>query len=206
VPGKRAEKGYALLREALVRAGVVGISKVVIRTRQYLAMVMPLDDALVLNLLRFPQEIVEVDEFKLPGKDMKALRITEREIGMAEALIKSMTVPWQANEYKDDFRDRLRALIEQRMQAEGGPPLPSPSKHKDDEHASTNVVDFMDLLNRSLKSGRRKPAEKEAEAPKSGKRGTAPAKRPAAKKAAVKKGASKKAATKKPAAKRASAR
>jgi DNA end-binding protein Ku len=67
VPGKKAEKGYVLLREVLEKTGRIGIARVVIRTRQYLAALLPLDNALVLDVMRFPQEIVQPDEMSLPA-------------------------------------------------------------------------------------------------------------------------------------------
>jgi DNA end-binding protein Ku len=148
-PGKRAEKGYVLLREVLRRAGKVGIARVVIRTRQYLAMLMPRDDALVLNLLRFPQEIVAADEFKFPTGALAKYRISATELHMAEELLKSMTGKWNPADYKDEFREKLRKLIQKHVDKEQG----TVTFAKDEtapEHSATNVVDFMALLKKSL--------------------------------------------------------
>src|ERR1700689_1935941 len=104
VPGKKAEKGYVLLRETLKKTGRIGIGKVVIRTRQYLCALMPQEQALLLNLMRFPQELVPTGEFELPSGKASEYRITPREIEMAGQLIESMSADWEPAAYRDDFR------------------------------------------------------------------------------------------------------
>jgi DNA end-binding protein Ku len=166
VPRKKAEKGYALLRETLKRTGRVGIGKVVIRTRQYLAALMAQDQALILDLMRFPQELVAADEFDLPSGQLSAYHVSDRELEMAGQLVDAMTTPFRPQDYRDDFRDRLRAYIERRVAAAGGAKLPeSPTTQA--ARPSTNVVDFMALLEKSLESkgrgeskGKGKPARR----------------------------------------------
>ncbi|HEY6452398.1 MAG TPA: Ku protein [Steroidobacteraceae bacterium] len=149
VPGKRGEKGYVLLRETLQRTGRVGIGKVVIRTRQYLCALMPQEHALLLNLMRFPQELVSPEQFELPTGKPSDYRISPRELDMAAALIESMTAPWKPAAFRDDFRDKLHKFIEQRLAKTRGKSreveaeAPAPRE-------STNVVDFMALLKKSL--------------------------------------------------------
>lgn len=151
VPGKKAEKGYVLLREVLRRTGKVAIARVVIRTRQYLAMVMPREHALVLDLLRFPQEIVPAGDFAFPSGTLGKYRISATELHMAEELVKSMTGPWKPAAYKDEFRARLRKLIQARVDKEQGTvSLSREAGEKAPENATTNVVDFMSLLKKSL--------------------------------------------------------
>lgn len=148
VPAKKAEKGYVLLREVLKKSKKIGIAKVVIRTRQYLAAILPLDNALVLNLMRFPQELVPADEFKLPESGVAKYRITAKELEMATALVQSMATRWNPADYKDDFRAKLRTLVNSRVakgkrgkkQAVIAEPAP----------AGSNVVDFMALLKKSI--------------------------------------------------------
>lgn len=161
VPGRKAEKGYVLLRETLERTGRIGIGRVVIRTREYLAAVMPEGDALVMNLLRYPQEVVDLEEFRLPDKTLEDYRISDREIEMASQLIESMAGEWRPEDYRDEFRERLHKVIEQRLQSREGlataaeePKLP--------EDATTNVVDFMALLKQSIASRERTPAASKA--------------------------------------------
>jgi DNA end-binding protein Ku len=166
VPPKKAAKGYVLLREILEKTGRVGIAKVVIRTRQYLAALLPLGDALVLNLMRFPQEIVTADSFELPKGDAKKYRITPKEMEMATQLVESMAVDWKPADYKDDFRDKLREIVEGLAAKASG----KKGKAKAESAEATppkksNVVDFMALLQRSLDAtGKRRdsPAKKAA--------------------------------------------
>lgn len=183
VPAKKAEKGYVLLRETLRNSGRAGIARVVIRTREYLAAVLPHGDALILMLLRYPQELVDPAEHKLPEGSASDYRISAKELQMAEQLIESMTGKWTPDDYRDEFRERLQAIIRKRIKSAGG------TTQVDDEpdapeETTTNVVDFMSLLEQSLKANKRTPAKKAAPAKK------APAKK-AARKAPAKKAAKK---------------
>lgn len=150
IAGKKAEKGYVLLREVLKKSGKVGIAKVVIRTRQYLAAVMPMDSAMVLDLMRFPQEIVPADEFSFPEGAISKYRVTPKELEMAESLLESMSVEWRPEDYKDDFRSKLRKIIDEQIEAQKGKPPKRAAAIKTPAGASTNVVDFMALLKKSL--------------------------------------------------------
>jgi DNA end-binding protein Ku len=184
VPGKKAEKGYVLLRETLKRTGKVGIARVVIRTREYLSAVIPREHALILVLMRFQQELVDAEEFSIPSEDIKHYRISERELSMAEQLIESMTSAWQPDEYKDDFRDRLRQVIEKRMKSKGA--LASIEEPEAEEaEAATNVVDFMALLKKSIDTKQRTPAKTREKTParKAAKKGKAAKKSGARRKA-----------------------
>lgn len=202
VPGKKAEKGYVLLREVLKRTGRIGIARVVIRTREYLSAVMPRGNALVLMLLRYPQELVDAEDYKIPEGAASQYRISPREIQMAEQLIESMSDEWNPAEYRDEFRDRLRKVIEKRMKSKGVVTTESDDEADMPENATTNVVDFMSLLQKSLASNKRTPAKKTA-AKSAGKaaRGKNTDK-PAGKSTAGKKSAAKKAPAKKRAATR----
>jgi len=186
-PGKKAEKGYVLLREVLQRTGKVGIGRVVIRTREYLAMVMPQDDALFLVLLRFPQELVDVSDYKLPEGSIAKWRISDKEMAMARQLIESMSGKWKPEEYKDEFRGRLRKVIEKRMKSKGAVSHPEESESEIAENAATNVVDFMSLLKKSLETNKRTPPKKAAA--KKTPASKSSAKRPVAKKSVAKKAA-----------------
>ncbi|QRP63285.1 Ku protein [Rhodanobacter sp. FDAARGOS 1247] len=202
VPGKKAEKGYVLLREVLKRTGRIGIARVVIRTREYLSAVMPRGNALVLMLLRYPQELVDAEDYKIPEGAASQYRISPREIQMAEQLIESMSDEWNPAEYRDEFRDRLRKVIEKRMKSKGVVTTESEDEADMPENATTNVVDFMSLLQKSLASNKRTPAKKAA-AKSAGKtaRGKSTDK-PAGKSTAGKKSAAKKTPAKKRAATR----
>ena len=160
VPGKKAEKGYVLLRETLKRTGRIGIARVVIRTREYLSAVMPRDNALMLILLRYPQELVDTEDYKIPEGAASQYRISPKEIQMAEQLIESMSEEWKPGDYRDEFRERLRKVIEKRMKSKGVVSSATEDEAETPENAATNVVDFMALLRESLASKRRTPAKK----------------------------------------------
>lgn len=184
VPGKKAEKGYVLLREVLKKTGKVGIGRVVIRTKEYLAMVEPFEDALQLILLRFPQEVVDISEYNVPEGSATKWHITPKEMEMATTLLESMATEFNPDDYQDEFKERLSAVIKKRLKAKG-----ATTKVEDEEapahDATTNVVDFMSLLKKSL--------EKKGEAPAKAPARKA-AKKPAAKKATKSASKSKKSA------------
>ncbi|MEX1829350.1 Ku protein [Luteibacter sp. CQ10] len=188
VPAKKAEKGYVLLRETLKKTGKVGIGRVVIRTKEYLAAVYPQGDALLLNLLRYASEIVDAGEYALPDKAASDYRISSREMDMAVDLIKSMSGKWKPTDYRDEFRDKLRKAIEKRLKSKGVTATVDDEDERTPENATTNVVDFMALLKKSIGAKERTPAKKTAAK-------KAPAKK-AAKKAATKKTPARKAPAK----------
>lgn len=180
-PGKKSEKGYVLLRETLARTGKVGIARVVLRTKEFLAAVIPEGDALVLMFLRFADELVDLDDLALPRGDIDRYRITKKEMDMAAELIDSMSTDWKPDEYHDDLRERLLALVEARVKEEGGTTAPGEPSAKAAEPAATNVVDFMALLEKSLASrrGPKKKAEPSEGRPAAKKKSATPKKGPA---------------------------
>ena len=187
VPAKKAEKGYVLLRETLRGSNRVGIARVVIRTREYLAAVMPQGDALVLMLLRYPQELVDPADYPLPEGKPSDYRVTAKELQMAQQLIDSMSGDWDPEAYKDEFRERLQAIIRKRIKSKGGTARIEDEAEPPEETA-TNVVDFMSLLQQSLEAKTRTPAKK-ATTERAAKAKKAPARKAAAKGTAKKKAA-----------------
>jgi len=140
-------KGYALLRETLRRTGKVGIARVVIRTREYLAAVITRGDMLLLEVLRYPYEIRPADDLEVPGNDLEALGVTEKELRMAEMLVEQMVEPWTPDKYRDRYRDDLLARIQEKIAAGeteevGVEPL--------EEETGAEVIDIMGLLKRSV--------------------------------------------------------
>ena len=182
VPGKKAEKGYVLLRETLAKTGKIGIARVVIRTREHLCAILPQGDALMLVMMRYPQELVDVDDYNIPAGKAADYRIAAKELQMAEQLIASMETAWKPADYKDEFRARLHKVIEKRVKAKGGK-VPKPEETVEaHEGTTTNVVDFMSLLQKSIDAKKRTPAKaaKKTAAKKPAKK-AAPAKRVAKK-------------------------
>jgi DNA end-binding protein Ku len=161
VPAKKAEKGYVLLRETLKATGRVGIARVVIRTREYLAAVIPHEHALMMHLLRYPADLIDVEEYGLPDKAAGDYRIAKREMDMARELIQSMSGEWKPGDYRNEFQDKLRKAIEKRLKSKG---VTAEIEEDDEtpENASTNVVDFMALLKKSIAGNKRTPAKQSA--------------------------------------------
>lgn len=165
-PEKKGRHAYALLREALKSMNKVGIAKVVIRSREHLAALKPNGDALVLELMHFADEIVETSSLDLPEETKPA----ENEMKVAKLLIDTMTAKFEPDEFHDTYRDEVLAMIEARA---AGKHIP---EGKPKVQRATNVVDLMDVLQKSLdqtraKRGRAEESEEEDEAkPKRGAR------------------------------------
>jgi DNA end-binding protein Ku len=171
LPDKRGDKGYVLLREILRDTKKVGIARVMIRTRQYLAAIMPYDDAIIVSILRYPQELRKPSEFELPTKNIKEYKISKKEIEIAEQLIDTMTVAWKPSRYHDSYHDELLAWIQKK--AKSGKKSVVIKSTKVLAAKNTNVVDFMELLKKSIKDKKRKPANpRTPKGPKSKNKGT----------------------------------
>lgn len=153
-PTKAGRKGYALLRETLRRSGRVAIAKVVIRTRQYLAAVVPRGDVMVLELLRYAHELRPADDLDLPGDDLEELGISDKEIAMAQQLVEAMVESWDPEQYRDDYREDLLRVIGEKAEAGGVEAAAAPAP----ERPAGEVVDIMALLKRSVEQ--RRAAEK----------------------------------------------
>jgi DNA end-binding protein Ku len=145
-PGKKASKGYALLRDALSETGKAGIAKVVIRTRQYIAALVARGDGLVLDLLRYDQELREMDRLDLPGNaDEEGVK--KQEMKMARDLVESMAGPWDPSEYHDEYREKLQAWIEEKI--ESGEVERAPETSPGGEEAP-EPINMMEALRKSL--------------------------------------------------------
>jgi len=142
-PQKGGDKAYVLLRETLGKTGKVGIAKVVIKTRQYLAGVKAENNVLVLELMHFAEELADPDKLHLPKK----IEPGKREVDMATALINSMSSKWDPKKYRDDYRDALMEVIEEKVEA-GGKELEEKPKKK--APPSTKVIDLVAVLQESL--------------------------------------------------------
>jgi DNA end-binding protein Ku len=139
--GKGSDKAYVLLRDALVESGKIAIAKVVIRARQHLAAVKPQKKGLMLELMHFPEDLVDISEFKEPRE--KA--VGKSELQMAKQLIQSMSSEWKPEEYTDEYHKALEKMIEEKIEhpEEKLPPAPKQKK-------PTNVVDLMSVLQKSI--------------------------------------------------------
>ena len=148
-PGKGGDKAYVLLREALAESEKVGIAKVVIKTREYLAGVKPEGDVLVLELMHFAEELADPGKLHVPRK----LELGKRDRKMAKALVDSMTSKWNPEKYHDDYREALMEVIEEKVESGGKEIREKPKKAP----KPTKVIDLVKVLQRSLEeSGKAK--------------------------------------------------
>ena len=157
VPGKRGEKAYALLRDTMKKADRAGIATVVIRTKQYLAAVVPQDELLILNTLRYADELKDPSEMKVPDA-----RVTSKELDMAMRLVDDMSDEWNPKEYKDTFRQDLMQRIEEKVKAGETEEVTEPEKERRPEKGG-EVIDLMSLLKKSVEhKAKPKPAKRAA--------------------------------------------
>ncbi|MFC3607398.1 non-homologous end joining protein Ku [Stutzerimonas tarimensis] len=160
-PERRGEKVYALLRETLEQTGKVGIAQVVLRNKQHLAVVMPMGKALVLNTLRWADEVRGIEYLELKEEAIEP-KLNPRELDMAKRLVEDMSEDWDPRQYRDDFQDAIMTLVEQK--AHQGELAEVGSGEPPAEARGADVIDLTELLRRSLegKSGK-SPAAKDAE-------------------------------------------
>jgi DNA end-binding protein Ku len=166
-PQKGGDKAYALLRDALKDTNKVGVAKVVIKTRQYLAGVKPENGALVLELMHFADELADPEKLHVPKKT----EVGKREMNMAKSLIDSMSSKWNPGKYKDDYREALMEVIEEKVEAGGKEIEEKPKKAP----KPTKVIDLVSVLQKSLEE----TGAKKKTGARSGKRQKQPAKKAA---------------------------
>jgi len=184
-PINKGQKVYALLRDTLLKTQRVGIARVIIQTKQHLAVLVPSGPALILNLLRWGTDIRSLEELNLPPMGAKAAGLSDKELAMAKQLVDDMTGKWDPEKFTDSFKDDIMALVERKAK-EGK--LESVEQPEESDEAETRsgakIIDLTELLQRSLrKGGGEAPKAKAASKPK------AAAKAPARKKSAAKTGA-----------------
>ena len=165
-PGKGGDKVYALLRETLRKAGKIGIANVVIRVKQHLCALVCVGDVIVMNTLRYSDEIRETDELKIPTSSAKTAAISDKELKMAMALVEGMSEEWKPEQYHDTYREDILALVEKKVKAKETKTITMPGKEKAPA-SSGNVIDLVALLQQSLgkkPAGKSKAANDEDEA------------------------------------------
>ncbi len=149
-PLQRGEKVYALLREALRQSSKVGVAKVVIQTKQHLAVLIPCGRALVLNLLRWGGEIRSFEQLNLPPLDAKAAGIKPAELTMALQLIDDMTQPWDADTFRNSFAQEIHQLVQAKVASGETATVVKVDRSKETAPAGADVLDLTALLKRSL--------------------------------------------------------
>jgi DNA end-binding protein Ku len=140
VPARGGERAYALLREAIRESGRTGIAKFILRDAQHLAAVEVIEQAIVLSVLRFAEELVDVSQLAFPA----ARGVRKSELDMAKALVNSLAAPWDPAKYTDQYRENLMRII--KSKAKGRPAR----LERDEEPRHADVVDLMERLRRSL--------------------------------------------------------
>ena len=176
-PTNKSDRVYSLLRETLIATGKIGLAKVVISTKQHLAALVPSGPALVLNLLRWGDEVKTLDSVEFPPEGSKGLNAAE--LKMAKQLVAEMSGSWDPADFKDEFRHQVMKLVEKKAKAGKTETVLQPEEEA--PQGGGEVIDLTELLKRSLRGGD-KPAPK------------AVAKKAAAKAAPAKKAPQKKAA------------
>jgi DNA end-binding protein Ku len=168
VPGKRGEKTYALLREALRQTGLIGIATVVIQTKQHLAAVVPAGRLLLLDTLRFVDEIRDASGLAAPAEGTKAAGLSGRELEMAVQLVKSMAEAWRPERFHDTYKDDLLARVKAKVKAGRTEAVEEKAQTEapTGQRPSAEIVDLVALLKNSL----HKPAAR-SRAPAARKRG-----------------------------------
>lgn len=155
-PDKRGGKVYALLRETLKKTRKVALANVVLRTKQHLAALMPLESALVLVMLRWPAEVRSLDTLELPS-DVTKPSLAKAELDMAKRLVDDMSADWQPGDYRDSFQEKIMALVAKKAKA--GKIKDVETVKGSEERKSADVIDLTELLKRSLAG---KPVKKAA--------------------------------------------
>ena len=148
--GKGGDKVYALLREAMREAGVIGIARVVMHTKEHLAALIPSGPALILNTLRWASEIRPLSELKLPPDGKSAATLKPGELKMAARLISDMTSKWKPTDYAESFSAAVQKLVNRKIKA-GQTESVTPVEDGSKEARSSNVIDLTELLAKSLK-------------------------------------------------------
>ncbi|WP_409260354.1 Ku protein [Pseudomonas putida] len=165
-PDKRGGKVYALLRETLASTGKVALATVVLHTRQHLALLRPLEDALVMITLRWPEEVRGLDSLEL-DKSVTESKPDKRELDMAKRLVEDMSGPWAPDEYHDAFRQTIMDLVEEK--ASKGKIAVVEKAEAGAAEKGADIIDLTELLKRSLggkASSKATPEKKAAKRPR----------------------------------------
>ena len=162
VPAKGGERAYALLRAAIRESGRIGIAKFILRDAQHLAAVEVIQDAIVLTVMRFADELVETSQFDFPADS--ATR--KAELDMAKALVNGLASEWDPSKYTDEYRENLMRVIKAKLKGK------KPELEAEEEPRQAEVVDLMERLRRSLAQGGRTPTPRPAKARRTAKKRT----------------------------------
>lgn len=158
-PTERGKKVYVLLRETLLASGRLAIAEVVIRTTQHLAAVVPVGRALMLNTMRYPDELRKPGAVELPAEGIKGAGVTSKELELAKRLVSDMSERWNPGEYKDSYHDDLMRRIKEKIKSGETHELTKADVAEDAHPRSAQIIDLAALLQQSLK-GTGRPSAK----------------------------------------------
>jgi len=153
-PAKGGERAYALLREAIRETGLVGIATIVLRDAQHLAALEIVKQAMVLTLMRYAEELIDVHEYTFPA----ATDLRKQELQMARMLVENLADKWDPSQYTDQYRENLMKIIKAKLKGK------QPDLEVEEEPRSAEVVDLMERLRQSLQNadGAKKQAKSSA--------------------------------------------
>jgi DNA end-binding protein Ku len=160
-PAEGGEKTYALLREAMRGGSKVAIGSFVIRGRQHFCAILAHERALMLNTLRFAEELVPADGLELPPANARTAKVTTQELAMARRLVDELSGAWKPEAFKDTYRRDLMRRIQEKIRKRQTHVL-TPAAEIRDERPSAEVIDLMAVLRRSLKEGRSADSRRKA--------------------------------------------
>jgi DNA end-binding protein Ku len=143
LPAKGGERAYALLREAIRSSGRVGVAKFIMREAQHLAALEVIGNALVLTLMRFADDLVDVNTFTFPSADA----VRPQELDLARMLVENLAADWSPSKYTDEYRENLMKVIHAKLKGR------RPQLTATGEPQSADVIDLMERLRRSLQAG-----------------------------------------------------
>jgi DNA end-binding protein Ku len=155
-PGKGADRAYALLREAIRETGRIGVGKIILRDAQHLAAIEAIGDALVLTMMRFADELADLEDFKFPS----STGLRKQELTMARQLVENLSAEWDPAKYTDEYRDNLMRVIQGKLKGR------KPKLEARETPQQAAVVDLMSRLKASLErreegeTSRKRPASK----------------------------------------------
>ncbi|RYX92528.1 MAG: Ku protein [Comamonadaceae bacterium] len=157
-PINKGAKVYALLRETLIKTKQIGIARVVIQTKQHLAALIPSGPVLVLNLMRWGADIKPVSDLSLPAEGVKGSKISDKELKMAEQLVADMSAKFDPDDFRDEFKEEVMKLVQQKVKAGQTESVVQPEPQEEGHSGGAEILDLTELLQRSLKTGKRTAA------------------------------------------------
>lgn len=141
LPDKGGEHAYAVFHQALKETGRIGIGKVVLRERQHLVAVESIEGRLVLTMLRFAEEVVEA-----PALAGERVKVAPKELKLAQDLIEALAAEWNPDQYKDDYQENLKEVINSKLKGE------TIELEGDEPRMRADVIDLAERLRASLKA------------------------------------------------------